>query len=308
MQRSTIIVLSMIVSTLLIFSDAEKAKKEKDPNGKPRWKGEKKSPQNNNVKSDGFDEKTSFMVAPLHRHTERIISFSGYKWHVKSGYAAPGKNYWSASTHNVWKDDKGLHLKITRRNGKWYCAEIFSDKSLGYGKYTFYLVGRPDNFDKNVVLGLFTYPKPKGGDYIQERAEVGEIDIEFAKELIEGKNNAHYAIHYQGPRDEPRTWEYPFRKTLKGNYSTHSFNWQPASVDFRSQHGHREATGNPGSIIGKKTFRGSVVPKPLDKKVHINLWLFDANQDGRGDPPNDREEVEIVIRDFQFTPLDTGTR
>ena len=30
--------------------------------------------------------------------------------------------------------------------------------------------------------------------------------------------------------------------------------------------------------------------------VHINLWLF------KGLPPKDRQEVEVIIRDFKFTP------
>ncbi|MFP4622148.1 MAG: hypothetical protein ACLFM7_12615, partial [Bacteroidales bacterium] len=86
------------------------------------------------------------------------------------------------------------------------------------------------------------------------------------------------------------------------------FNWQPASVDFRSIHGHREGTNNPRSIIGEKAIRGSMVPTPGNMKVHINLWLYDANHDGRGDPPKDGDEVEIVIRDFKFTPLESGAR
>jgi hypothetical protein len=30
--------------------------------------------------------------------------------------------------------------------------------------------------------------------------------------------------------------------------------------------------------------------------VHINLWLF------KGLPPKNRQEVEVIIRAFQFTP------
>ena len=30
--------------------------------------------------------------------------------------------------------------------------------------------------------------------------------------------------------------------------------------------------------------------------VHINLWLF------KGLPPKDGQEVEVIIRDFQFAP------
>ena len=30
--------------------------------------------------------------------------------------------------------------------------------------------------------------------------------------------------------------------------------------------------------------------------VHINLWLF------QGRPPKDGQEVEVIIRDFKYTP------
>ncbi|MFW5944478.1 MAG: glycoside hydrolase family 16 protein [Bacteroidota bacterium] len=301
MQRSIINPLFLIATILLILSWAEKEETEKFPHGQRNRKGV--SPGNCNVKPY---EIRIYRKYPSQKTTERVISFAGYKWHVKSGYAAPGRNFWSGSTENVWKDKEGLHLKITRREGKWYCAEIFSDQSFGYGKYTFYLIGRPDHFDKKVVLGLFTYPDPEG--YREAEKGPGEIDIEFAKELIKGPNNTQYAIHYNSPEGESRAWNYPFQAALKGDYSTHSFNWQPASVDFRSIHGHREGTNNPRSIIGEKAIRGSMVPTPGNMKVHINLWLYDANHDGRGDPPKDGDEVEIVIRDFKFTPLESGAR
>ena len=54
------------------------------------------------------------------KYKDRIISFSGYEWLVKtsanskSGTAGPGNNYFSNSKDNVWVDKKGwLHLKIT---------------------------------------------------------------------------------------------------------------------------------------------------------------------------------------------------
>ena len=55
--------------------------------------------------------------------------------------------------------------------GKWYCAEVFSNDKLGFGRYEWYVIGRVDKLDKNVVLGLFPYLGPAGRN---------EIDIEMA--------------------------------------------------------------------------------------------------------------------------------
>src|SRR5206468_686881 len=93
------------------------------------------------------------------------ISFSGYKWEVKTSAAnpvGPGPNYFSSATNNVWVDGQGrLHLRITRQtvNGtnQWSCAEVVSQRSLGHGTYRFSLDSRVDNLDPKVVLGLFTW-------------------------------------------------------------------------------------------------------------------------------------------------------
>src|SRR5436305_806293 len=64
----------------------------------------------------------------------RTISFSGYTWAVKAstGRVGPGPNYFSDSTNNVWVDTQGrLHLKITKVGGRWNCAEVINQQSLG---------------------------------------------------------------------------------------------------------------------------------------------------------------------------------
>lgn len=100
------------------------------------------------------------------------VTWSGYTWTVRDcqqTQSTPGPNYWSAG--NVWVDQNGwLHLKISNSSGNWCCAEIVSTQTFGYGTYAFYTVSRVDNFDKNVVLGLFAY-----------KDDSHEVDIEYTK-------------------------------------------------------------------------------------------------------------------------------
>ena len=50
----------------------------------------------------------------------------------------PGPNYWSSSTNNVWVDINGwLHIQITKTNGAWYCVNLKTVQTLGYGTYSF---------------------------------------------------------------------------------------------------------------------------------------------------------------------------
>lgn len=105
----------------------------------------------------------------------KTINFSSHVWEVRSGDGGPGPNHWSSN--NVWVDQDGhLHLKITQQNGIWYCAELFTTTSMGFGEYEFYVINRIDLFDPNLVFGLFNYPTPSIGP-----DKTNEIDIEIAR-------------------------------------------------------------------------------------------------------------------------------
>lgn len=51
-----------------------------------------------------------------------------------------------------------MHLKLSAVKGNWYAAELATTQRLGFGTYQWQLIGRIDQLDPNVVLGLFTYP------------------------------------------------------------------------------------------------------------------------------------------------------
>lgn len=106
----------------------------------------------------------------------RTLKFSGYEWEVRSaGLQGPGPNRWDPE--NVSVDSKGqLHLKITKVADEWRCAELTLKKRLGFGRYQFQVIGRIDQLDRNIVLGLFNYPTPDVG-----KEGTNEIDIEFAR-------------------------------------------------------------------------------------------------------------------------------
>ena len=54
--------------------------------------------------------------------------------------------------------------------------EVLTKDRSGFGRYQFWVVGRVDRLDPNVVFGLFNYPTPDIGP-----DGTNEIDIEFAK-------------------------------------------------------------------------------------------------------------------------------
>ena len=226
----------------------------------------------------------------------RTITFSGYQWDVRAtGKGGPGPNIWDDANAQV--DDKGwLHLKITSNadttgNTEWHCVELSTQQRLGLGRYQFQVIGRIDELDRNVVLGLFKYPTPDVG-----ADGTNEIDIEFAQWGRATANNADYVVYpASGPRVREDNLE--FRVALKGDYTTHRFLWESDQVTFQSLHGHRDDDTNEFERWQYTPNDARLIPQQ-PTPVRINLWLF------RGMAPFDNAEVEILVSQFTFTPLD----
>ena len=217
--------------------------------------------------------------------TPKTISFSGYEWWVKAsvGKVGPGPNYFSDSTENVWVDELGqLHLKITQRNGKWYCPEVICNSSTGYGKYVFSITGRIGQLNQNVVLGLFTW------DNSPEQFH-REIDTEFSRWGVTADTNAQYVVQ---PYDQPGN-RFRWMMPQLIDSSTHGFEWKSDNISFFSVKGHQPVTG-PDSVIQSWHYTGSDVPASGNQNPRINLWLFN------GIPPTDSTGTEVVITKFEY--------
>ena len=225
----------------------------------------------------------------------RTITFSGCQWAVRAGTGGPGPNIWDDT--NAQLDDRGsLHLKITNNTNpaghtEWHCVELSTLHRLGLGRYQFQVIGQIDKLDRNVVLGLFKYPTPDVG-----ADGTNEIDIEFARWGRATASNADYVVYPKsGPRASRDNVE--FSVALKGDYTTHRFLWESDRVTFQSLYGHRDDDANEFERWQDMPNEARLIPQQ-PTPVRMNLWLF------RGMPPFDGAEVEIIISQFAFTPLD----
>jgi len=220
---------------------------------------------------------------PIPVPTERIIKFSGYDWVVRTSddsKVGPGPNYFSDSEDNVWVDDNGrLHLKIVQKGGNWYCSGIVLRKSLGYGKYVFYLASDISKLDQNAVGGLFTYLNDEE-----------EIDIEFSKWSNPDNKDSQFAVQ---PSDKAGN-KARYDLNLLTERSTHSFNWQADRIEFFSRQGHGSTT-DVSNLIHEWTYQGnSIPPSRTTERLRMNLWLF------RGQIPSDAKEQEMIVEKFEF--------
>jgi hypothetical protein len=208
---------------------------------------------------------------------DRYLNFSDYRWRVKNAdLAGPGPNYFSDSESNVWLDAIGLHLKFDYRGGKWYCAEVVLDHSLGYGVYTFQLDARVDSLNYNAVFAGFVYESGSR-----------EIDIEFSQ-LLSNPYNAQYVIQ---PWNVPGNIEYYDMPAT--TQSTHRFEWRSDKIIFTSWTGH-DLSPAAGNTIHTWTYTGSDTPPPGGERMRFNLWLFNGN------PPTSGTADEVVVKSFSY--------
>jgi hypothetical protein len=222
----------------------------------------------------------------------RSIWFSGHRWDVRDSpeLSGPGPNRFSDAPRTVWLDDRRrLHLRIERRHGRWFCAEISSVEAFGYGTYRFDVTGRPADIDPNVVLGLFTWDA-HGGEHHRE------IDVELSRWGDPANANAQFVVQpYQTPANIHR-----FDIAGPRQRTTHAFAWSDTQVEFWSLWGHADPSATSEALIDHWVNAGPDVPSPSDAHVHINLWLMD------GLAPADDRTAHIVLAGFSFVPASEG--
>jgi hypothetical protein len=242
-----------------------------------------------NLPTDVYAQAISKVVVTRSSTGLRFLSFSGYDWWVKTspGSVGPGPNYFSDATNNVFTDSNGwLHLRITHRTNAWQCAEIISARTFGYGNYRFEVNSPVDNLDPNVTLGLFTWSDDPA---FTDR----EIDVEGGRwQNASDANNAQFVVQpFDGANHLAR-----YRVPAGLADSTHLFVWETNRVSFQSQsNAYSSAATN---LISSFVFSTAAeVPQTGDENVHLNLWLV------LGTPPSDNNEVEVVIKSFNFVPL-----
>ena len=224
----------------------------------------------------------------------RFLSFAGYDWWAKSSTSlvGPGPNYFSDATNNVWTDTNGwLHLRITHRSNAWQCAEIISARTFGTGNYRFELNSPADNLDPNVTLGLFTWSDDPAFADREMDVECGRwnnpADTNNSQFVVQPWDGASHLVRYRVPAGLAD--------------STHLFVWETNRVSFQCQTGAYSAAAT--NLISASVFtNAAAVPQSGDENVHLNLWLV------LGNPPTAGNEVEVVIQDFNFVPLETPLR
>ncbi|HXX67093.1 MAG TPA: hypothetical protein VEK07_07925 [Polyangiaceae bacterium] len=222
------------------------------------------------------------------------ISWSGFEWNVKSVTDVnPGPNDWSAA--NVFVDGNGdLHLAITNVGGTWYCAEVWTNVAFGFGTFQWQVETAVDQFDPNVVLGLFVYGPPALGP-----DGTHEFDIEYARFGSATGDNGWWTVFPNVEVTPPLLGQSDYSLSLGANPATTSrFTWSSTNVAFATMAGF-QPPGASTDLLDSWTYEPADPSEAISQSpmpVHMNLWLYN------GDPPTNGQGAEVVIQSFSFTP------
>ncbi len=211
----------------------------------------------------------------------KTVRFSGYEWKVRTADSNRGGGITRYDPANVWTDNRGaLHLRIANNSGEWTCAEVNLTRSLGYGLYRF-VVRDSSRLEPAAVLSMFTWD-----DSGQEHNH-RELDVEITRWGDPLSKNAQYVVQpYYVPANVARFM-------APAGILTHSFQWEPGKVSFRTIRGTSSANG-PRTVAGHIFTSG--VPAPGGELVHMNLYIF-----GSASSPL-RNQNEVVIEKFEYLP------
>jgi hypothetical protein len=227
----------------------------------------------------------------------KTLSWRGYTWDVIEGGMA---GVAEGDPNNVFVDANGyLHLRVRKQGNTWTAAEMYTRERLGFGTYQWQIEGPLDVLDKNVVLGLFTYgPRACIGEDGQN-----EIDFEYSRWGKEAGPNVswtNYPAVGNGAPDD--AYQPAYFKLNGGKQTTSRFVWTPTSITDSLMSGYTPVGSNQGLVLDPWTYapqspQDRITQEPVP--LAINLWCHENT-------PSDGKDVEVIIRDFQFVPLDVN--
>ena len=190
----------------------------------------------------------------------KMLHFSGYDWRVRDLLSYRSGSMNSFDPANAWTDKNGaLHLRITKKQDGWSCAEVQLTRGLGYGTYLF-VVRDISHLEPSTVLTLFTWDGMVGTEENRQ-----ELDVEMSRWGVPSNENSQYVVQpYYIPTNIVRFH-------APAGVLTHAFQWEPGQVTFTTFAG-AQLTGRAHPL--KQHVFTAHVPAAGGEVARINLYIF----------------------------------
>jgi hypothetical protein len=210
------------------------------------------------------------------------LKFSGYDWGVRMIASDKGGTNNLYDPENAWTDASGaLHMQIKKKSGSWSCAEIFLNRSLGYGTYSV-TVRDTSHLEPAAVFSMFTF------DEWASEERFREIDVEVGgRGDAAGKNNARYVIQ---PLYIPGNL-FPF--TAPSGTLTYVLRWESGHATFKTFRGR--SSGGGAQLVSEHEFTSGT---PVPGKAILRLVFYVVASDKN---PM-RKPSEVVVEKFEYLP------
>jgi hypothetical protein len=213
------------------------------------------------------------VVSGAARPPSPTIDFSGYQWRLRDVPSSRGgQNVYSPS--NISVDEQGaMHLRISKTEKDWSCAEASMTRNLGYGTYEFVVRGL-DTLEPAAVFSMFTY------DYASGALHNREMNIEISRWGDPANKNAQYVLQPFYVAANVHRFNVP-AGTLR-----FSLRWEQDRTTFRTL---REST-----LVSEHVFTG--VPPPGIESMRVVLYRY------REAVVKLQHPMEVVIERFTYFP------
>jgi len=209
------------------------------------------------------------------------LKFSGYDWSVRTIESDKGGLSNLYDPENAWTDaDGALHMRIAKKSGRWSCAEIFLNRSLGYGTYSA-TVRDTSQLEPAAVFSMFTFDDSTSDQHFRE------MDTEIAGRDALNKNNAQYEIQ---PLYIPGNL---FTYSTPPGALTFVLHWESGHATFKTLRGRSAGAG--AQLVSEHKFTSGV---PAPGKAMPRLIFFVAARDRY---PMQKPS-EVVVEKFEYLP------
>jgi hypothetical protein len=212
----------------------------------------------------------------------RSLKFSGYDWGVRMIASDKGGTNNLYDAENAWTDASGaLHMQIKKKSGSWSCAEIFLNRSLGYGTYSV-TVRDTSHLEPAAAFSMFTFDESASEHHFRE------MDVEVhGRGDAENKNNAQYAIQpFYSPGNV-----FPF--AAPSGTLTYVLRWEPGHATFKTFRGRSSGAGAQLDSEHEFTF---AIPGPGQAKLRLIFFVAASDKNPMQKPS------EVVVEKFEYLP------
>jgi hypothetical protein len=210
------------------------------------------------------------------------LKFSGYDWGVRMIDSDKGGTNNLYDAENARTDASGaLHMQIKKKSGRWSCAEIFLNRSLGYGTYSV-TVRDTSHLEPAAAFSMFTWDDPASEQHFRE------MDVEVnGRGNPAYKNNARYIIQ---PFYIPGNL---FAFAAPSGALTYVLRWEPGHATFQTFRGRSAAAG--AQLVSEHEFT-SAIPVPGRAVPRLIFYVVASDKNPMQKPS------EVVVEKFEYLP------